>query len=353
MAKHFAIGNDVIPAVLGREIERLRPRARSEAVEAAFRYWRHKGFPYVRLTRAEIRTQFLKLKESRLDIDSIRNGNSLGLSNVGCRLANYYHPQMWHAKTHGHLRSPFDYFQDDDHLTKLLERAPRLRRNERCWSPQAIRNLVSIYAGGRVANFRPVAARHIVHCFSGNESVVLDFSAGYGGRFLACLTLNRKYVGIDPAAKQIQGLKRMRDDLEPLSRTKSQILRACAEDLLPDYPTRSADLVFSSPPFYDTEIYSREPSQSSNRYSTYRDWRSRFLRVTIREARRILCRRGFLVLHVPSRDRHSLGVDAIAFASKVLDFYKTINIQMTARPVYRAGNGGSVRSEPIYVFKKR
>ncbi len=351
MAAQTSSDADTIPSFRGRDILSLGRRQRRRCLHAAFQYWRSKGFPYVRLSTSEVRTLFHALSHSPLQNNS--NGNRIGLSTVGCRLANYYHPQMWHARTHGHLRSPFDYFQDDEHLLKILERAPRLRPNECCWSPQAIRNLVAIYAGGRVANFRPVAARYILDRFSGDGAVVLDFSAGYGGRLLACSTLDRKYIGIDPAAKQVRGLNHMRRDLESITRTDSLILKGCAEDLLPDRHTGSVDLVFSSPPFYNIEMYSDEPSQSSQRYGTYEQWSSCFLWVIIAESRRILRRRGYLAIHVPSPDRHPLGVDALAFASKLFDLHTTVNIEMTSRPLQRAGNGGTIRSEPIYVFKKR
>jgi len=224
---------------------------------------------------------------------------------------------------------------------------------KRCWSPQAIRNLVRIYAGGRVSNFRPVVARNIINRFSQDEDIVLDFSAGYGGRLLGCLTLDRLYIGIDPARKQVSGLKRMYKDLHKYSSSKAEIMMGCAEDILPSMDRDSVDIIFSSPPFFNLEIYSDEPTQSSNRYKEYEAWRSCFLEVVIAQARRVLRRKGFFAINVPTRCRYPIESDTLGFASDLFSYHCTINMKMNARPLQRAQNGCAYRTEPIYVFQKR
>lgn len=199
MADYLPADGGEIASLFGREILAFGRRRRELYVRKALKYWRATGFPYVRLSKEEVRAHFRTISNAPL-LD-LADGRTPGSSSVGLRLANSYHPQMWYARSHGHRRCPYDYFQDDDHLRTMLERAPRFWPNARCWSPQAVRNLARIYSGGRVANFRPVVARNIINRFSRNGDVVLDFSAGYGGRLLACLTLDRAYIGIDPARK--------------------------------------------------------------------------------------------------------------------------------------------------------
>jgi hypothetical protein len=173
----------------GRDILSAAPRRRATYVRNAVAHWRGSGFPYARLGSREVYTNYAAV--ARAPMANLEKQAALGSSCVGLRLVNSYHPQMWHARSHRHSKSPYDYFQLDDHLHAMLQRAPRFWPNTRCWSAQAVRNLARIYAGGRVANFRPVIARQVINHFSGNGDVVLDFSAGYGGRLLACLTLDR------------------------------------------------------------------------------------------------------------------------------------------------------------------
>jgi hypothetical protein len=234
----------------------------------------------------------------------------------------------------------------------MLRRAPDFWPNRRCWSAQAVRNLARIYAGGRVANFRPVVARAIINRFSRRADLVVDFSAGYGGRLLAGLNLERTYVGIDPAKKQVLGLNQMYRDFRNLTSSIVKIVRGCAEDILPDFDRNSVDLVFSSPPFFNLEIYSDEQNQSSRRYLKYDEWRERFLRVILAQSRRILRRKGFLVINVSSSRRCPLANDTLEIASKLFTHNCTIQLAMPARPLQRAQKGGVYRTEPIYVFQK-
>lgn len=351
MADDLPVDGGRIVSLFGRDILGFGSRRRMRYLHAAHEYWRVTGFPHIRLAKTERHACFRSL--SNVPLVHLADGESLGASAVGLRLANSYHPQMWFARSHGHRRCPHDYFQDDDHLRNMLERAPRFWPNGRCWSPQAVRNLVRVYAGGRVANFRPVVARSIINHFSRAGDVVLDFSAGYGGRLLACLTLDRVYVGIDPARRQVFGLERMSRDFQSDSLTQTEIIRGCAEDILPSMERGTVDLVFSSPPYFNLEIYSNERTQSSYRYRTYDEWRSCFLEVIITQARRVLRQRGFFVINVSARNRHSLQGDTLEFASRLFSHHSTIYMKMPARPLQRARNGSKYRSEPIYVFQKR
>ena len=44
-----------------------------------------------------------------------------------------------------------------------------------------------------------------------------------------------------------------------------------AEEIMPEL-REEYDLVFTSPPFFNTEIYSKDISQSCNMYQEYQDW---------------------------------------------------------------------------------
>ncbi len=351
MSEQLVPDNGCITSLFGRQILQLGTRIRKRYLRNALEYWRTTGFPYERLTKDEVTAQFHSVARSPLT--DLSDGHTIGSSSVGLRLANSYHPQMWHATSHRHRRSPIDYFHDDGHLQAMLERAPRFWRDKRCWSPQAVRNLARIYSGGRVANFRPVVARNIINCWSRPGDLVLDFSAGYGGRLLACLTLDRRYVGIDPARKQVNGLKKMTHDLQMHSKASSLITKGCAEEVLAEMETATVDLVFSSPPYFNLEVYSRETTQSACRYTTYTEWRARFLSVVLDHSRRVLKRNGYLAINVSSCPRCPLATDALDIASRLLEYACTVYIEMPARPVQRSRNNSARRLEPIYIFQKR
>ena len=236
----------------------------------------------------------------------------------------------------------------------MLSRAPRFWPNARCWSAQCVRNLSRVYAGGRVANFRPVVARNIFHHYSRAAHKILDFSAGYGGRLLAALSLEREYIGLDPARKQVSGNNNMLKALSKHAATERvKLIEACAEDFMPTLESGSFDLVFSSPPFHKLEVYSEEATQSSHRYPDYQTWKEMFLERVLVESKRVLRRRGVLAINISSRKNETLEEDAYGICSELFDHEMTIRFQMTSRPLHRSRNSTAKRFVPVYIFRKR
>jgi tRNA1(Val) A37 N6-methylase TrmN6 len=183
---------------------------------------------------------------------------------------------------------------------------------------------------------------------------VLDFSAGYGGRLLGCLPLDRHYVGLDPCRAQVRGLREMAGRLGALApvRARWSIHRACAEDFLPSLAAGSFALVFSSPPYFDRERYSEEPSQSYIRYPTYEGWLRGFLAPVLRECRRVLRPGGHLVVNVADVNGYRLTDDALRLASRHFTHARTLRLRLGHKPYLRGPAGGAFKYEPVFVFRK-
>jgi len=335
--------------LFGRDLLAMSQRRREQWTSRALQYWRETGFPYPYLDADEIEWEFELLRNSVTTTAFV--GRMLGATTIGLRLANSFHPQMWHVRSQQHRLAPIDYFHDDTCLQALLARAPRFWPNRRCWNAQCVRSLFRAYSSGRVANFRPLAARAIIERFSGSGGRVLDFCAGFGGRLLGSLTLKRHYIGIDASYLQVDGSKNMLETLRNLSVGSADLYHASAEDFLPTVHASSVDLVFSSPPFFNAELYGEEPTQSTQRYRTYQDWVDFFLRVIIAEAHRILRPGGFLVINVANNRRFPLRNDTLRLAIPLFGPPKTIRLAMHSRPLQRSKGIQIFRSEPVLVFK--
>ena len=138
------------------------------------------------------------------------------------------------------------------------------------------------------AQFRPSVAKYIYDRFGGGR--VLDFSAGWGDRLSAALATNSvtHYTGIDPNtnlhagyAAQVEAYNRSMnsefldwfaaDTFEPKS---VKLIHSPAEDVALD---GEYDLVFTSPPYFDKEFYSKEATQSYVRYKTIDGWLKGFM----------------------------------------------------------------------------
>lgn len=202
-----------------------------------------------------------------------------------------------------------------------------------------------------MANFRPLVARAIIDRFSPPGGRVLDYCAGFGGRLLGSLALDRHYLGIDASELQVKGLKKMWNALRAMARGTAELHHACAEDFLLQIPSHSFDLMFSSPPFFDTELYGSDRAQSALRYPKYEDWLRRFLEVIIVEGRRILRPGGVFIINIADNRRLSLRADTLRVAAPIFGAPDVIRMIMHSRPVQRAQGTQTFRWEPIYVFK--
>ncbi len=332
----------------GRDLQGLPDTERCRRVRRAFRYWRRRGFPYPTLSRAEVEREFRSLE--RIDPTDVIRRNRAGPCNVGLRLANAFHPQMWHVPYHG--RSRVDCFNNDRLLWDALQKCIWLYPHRRCWNAHCVRDIMRFYHGSRVANFRPAVARALYHRYSGGHATVLDFSAGFGGRMLGSLTLPRHYIGIDPEVAQVLGLRAMARALAHIAVGTNEIRRGCAEDLLRGFADECMDLVFSSPPYFDNERYSDRLWQSYRRFPTYPLWLNGFLFRVIEESHRVLRSGGILVLNVANLPGKPIADDASAFARGLFRMRCTVELLMSTRPQARANGVAKYRSEPIFVLSK-
>jgi len=327
----------------------LTDRARSAWIARAVEYWRFHGFPFPQLSPSEIQSEYSRLEN--VDPVAILKGKVLSFSAIGLRLANAFHPQMWTVRLHDHAKSPLDHFADDVVLRKALVRAMHFWPNRTCWNAQCLRSVFRIYAGGRVANFRPTAARTLVSMFSASDATILDFSAGYGGRLLGTISLRRTYIGIDPHPQQYKGSKALSIALSGRAVGNANLFRARAESHLTKLPDHSVDMVLSSPPYFSHERYDAALSQSANRYSTYPHWTSSFLYPVLAHCQRILRPGGFLVININNTRFHPIADDARAFLGARLAPFDAFKLAMTDRPRESAADYHS-RYEPVFVFRK-
>jgi SAM-dependent methyltransferase len=332
----------------GRDILALSPRSREKWVRRSFEYWRARGFPYPEIDEVGIETEFAAL--SRIRASEVIIGGEAQVNTVGLRLANAFHPQMWEIRCHG--RSAVDSFENDETLLKAIRKAYRFYPNRRCWNAQCIRSLMRFSHRSRVSNFRPSIARAIYERYSPEGGRVLDFSAGFGGRLLAALSLNRHYLGIDPSPRQVSGLLGMVERLCHLALGQATVYQNSAEDVLPQLPRNSFDLVFSSPPYYRTEQYGREHGQSWIRYGSYSEWREGFLAAVIDQGCRVLRPGGYFLLNVKDTLEWPIARDAKALFPRGFHSCPTIRYLLPAQPHRRSGLSHLYSGEPILVFRR-
>ena len=210
--------------------------------------------------------------------------------------------------------------------------------------------------------FRPTAARSICNDF-GSAGTVLDFSAGYGGNFLGFLGSRcQRYVGIDPNTALKASYERMFDWIgQHHDHGKEwKLIWEPAEDVDFSPWHGEVDLVFTSPPYFDLQRYSDQPTQSWKRYGTIEEWLDGFLFMTLRKLKPCVKRGGHLALSVADNETFGIRIidRLVEFCMKRLGLrlLKVIPYLLPGRPGARIKGkrvGWGQKAEPVLVFQKK
>lgn len=124
-----------------------------------------------------------------------------------------------------------------------------------------------------VNEFPPYVARQIIQRYANTSKHinVLDPCGGWGGRMIGCASIpNTRYVCCEPCTETYSGLVKLGVWLNTLQPSFNfEIRQTPYEDFQTD---EKFDIALTSPPYYDTEKYSSELTNSLNRYSTFDTW---------------------------------------------------------------------------------
>jgi hypothetical protein len=164
-----------------------------------------------------------------------------------------------------------------------LEKALRFNRAQHStpYASEIIRSLSFANGLGKVTMYRPLMAKKVVAYLADKDKLkdvrVLDVCAGWGGRMIGAKSaggLKVHYTGIDPCAKTYAALRAIRDEL---GLTNVTLINKPAEVAL-QQSLGTYDIALTSPPYYNLELYSDEPTQSvSGPNAGYQAWLNTFL----------------------------------------------------------------------------
>lgn len=303
---------------------------------------------------------FLNLPDERESVGFTFDGNvpiapASKWSRLGCRFLKSSF--LENRISGGHRSSPslIEAWTDKDRRTSIMRAALTLKKHLSAATVfEAAAMKIHV-----LANFRPTAARAICNDF-GSGGTVLDFSAGYGGRFLGFLGSScRHYIGIDPNTNLRPSYESMFKWIKSNhEHGKSwEMVWEPAEEV--DYSTwhGKVDFIFTSPPYFILERYSNETTQSSVRFPTLSEWLKGFLFQTLSRSVRCLKPGGHLALNIA--DNSTYGVEivepVIEFVRRELrlELQQVIPMLLSSKPGKdREQVGWGRKAEPILVFSR-
>lgn len=317
-----------------------------EAVEYYFRFYRKNGFPDYDISDYNYQVELSNL--IKFDESSILLNNKelkQTMHNLGFLWSIFPH---WIETSTEVSDSIQTLWKDDSKLYELIKKTVQyaIKHNNSIWTENRIRQNAKVYLSKQsVSNFRPTVAKYIYNTY-GNNGKVFDPCAGWGGRFLGYLASDCiEYVCCDPSINTYKGLLKLQELYEYTDK-KSIINNVCAEDYY--YKDDYFDLVFTSPPYFNTEHYSNEDSQSYVRYATYDVWRDNFLKPLIVNSYKMLKLKGYFIINIADvKTALTLEKDTVEFALGC-----GFTLEDTLKLVLSSISGKGKKYEPVFIFKK-
>lgn len=222
----------------------------------------------------------------------------------------------------------------------------------------AVRREACFVAGAWVLNFQPMVAAALYRRFAPqSRAVVYDPCGGWGGRLLGAAVAGnvRTYIACEPSPATHAGLT----ELSRLVATRyphleARIVRRGAEDTV--LPPSSVDLAFTSPPYFNLEMYANETddaAQSHVRFPEPMWWAEQFVRRLCEHCFAALRPGGALLLNVSNNRMLSTGgceLEQICAEHAAKAGFERGEALRMLKP--RADASMADGSEPILLFRK-
>lgn len=311
-----------------------------------FLYWRKKGFPNYDINDYNKSKELQKL--INYDERNIFDNKYMKQTMHSCGFLWTYFPHWVDVKCGDAEKTLAENWNDDNKLRELIRKTWnwQLKHGSGNFTVNRLRQNAKVYMNKQsVSNFRPSVAKYIYNTF-GNKGVVWDMCAGWGGRLFGFLASDcYTYIGTEPSSLTYDGLCNIKNDFNYIKKNVN-LYKKGSETFTPDENT--VDLCFTSPPYFDTEKYSDESTQSYIKYETLNDWTNGYFKTTINNCYTALKQDGVLIINISNTPKYNLlEADTIKVAKDIgFDLIDTYYLILSSI----AGKG--IKTEPIFIFKK-
>lgn len=318
-------------------------------------FYKNNGFPYISLSDDELIKQFSHIKQIKLD--KVCKDQIINLNNgLGNNVFKHFSPHFYEIKSGTRKDKPsmVEAFKDDVLLKKVLMN--RLSQNFTINGNMLKQGLANSNVAFKGSIFNISVAKFIYSKFTKEGSVIYDYSMGFGQRLLAALSLpyNVKYIGVDPCEKTVESNENIfnfySENIPELDKD-ADIICSGSENYFNINYENKVDLAFSSPPYFNLELYDDNTSQANS--STYKYFINTYWENTVKNAVKMLKDGGHFILNIKDVvDGFLLSEDMLNICKKhglkLIDTYK---MQLTKNIAFK-NKDGVHKYEPIYVLQK-
>lgn len=180
-----------------------------------------------------------------------------------------------------------------------------------------IRRAVFMTAGLPNSSFyRPHFSKQICMMHGKENGTLFDPCHGWPGRMMGTIAANWNYIGCDPNTETYDNVNKaldfIRQHQNPIIGMPSvELYNIPAENY--DYiNSPKVDVVLTSPPYFNLEVYNHDPDQSYNKHNDYAAWRDNWFVPLIENCLTMLNDDGISAWNVMNFKKNDLVGDMIA-----------------------------------------
>lgn len=243
--------------------------------------------------------------------------------NVNKILSHFFEDLIYDAKSKNGKYSPNQVLSDDELLKKAFEYIDQHKSFYH--NNSDLTNLKDFFFSssmvGKVTNFNPVIARKIYEYYAPyKNATIFDYSCGYGSRMLAALSsqYDYHYIGVDPYVELYERLLAFSNWIKNNLKNDSKVtlLNIGSEEFVPEF-SEKIDLSFSSPPYFNYEIYTNCSTQSYIKYPTYDEWINNYVFPTIMNIYKYTKQNGLHIVNLQDTKRIRIIQDWLDIAQNI------------------------------------
>jgi ribosomal protein S15P/S13E len=274
---------------------------------------RRKGFKkntYTRKQKQNIADRIYEITETDV-LDDFNKLKEIGcayhkeLSQIGNKVVNKY-TLIERLNIYGHSKMNFyDVWKNKNTLRKVqsIEKMVQYyKTNNPSYAEIKVWFRISNLYYSAISIFKPLIAMDIYCRYK--PTAILDFTMGWGGRLVGACALDiPKYIGIDMNSNLKMPYQHLSKFLTKNSKTDIQLFFQDA--LTVDYSKLNYDLVLTSPPYYDVEVY------GANQVKSKEKWNAEFYAPIFEMTFKYLKRGGHYCLNVPEEVYKSVAIKVL------------------------------------------
>lgn len=229
----------------------------------------------------------------------------------GMKLCQHFFPNFWTIQNNKGLS-----FADCWRNRELMDKV-------RLWGKQGMSQLWlswvrrAVFMAGGLPNssfYRPHFSRQIILNTGKENGVLFDPCAGWGGRMMGTVSAGWKYVGCEPNVETYNNLLKLIEFLG--IENEVTLLNIPAEDF--DYRNMDkVDVVLTSPPYFNLEVYTEDTTQSYHKHNTFDVWLNLWLEPLITNCTNVLKKDGFSCWNVMNFSGHNLATAVVDIHTKL------------------------------------